>query len=239
MHGFTLLELLIAVAIFAVIGLAAHRMLRDVLQARDHAEQRGVAFDRLQRAIELLERDVAQVVVRPVRDVLGDPLPALRGTDVGGIEFTRGGRANPLDLPRPGLERVAWLVRDGDLLRQSWAVLDQAEDTLPRERIALTGVRALAIEFIDEEGNRQPYWPPERDQPVPLPVALVFRLDVEPWGEIVRWFAMPGVLDLVPALPGGSDPPEDDVPDGDAGSDSADPPPPDAVDPDIPEGDPT
>ncbi|SUD53922.1 general secretion pathway protein J [Ectopseudomonas oleovorans] len=74
-RGFTLLELLIAIAIFALLGLATYRMLDSVLSAdavtREHERQ----LRELTRALSAFERDLRQVTVRPIRDAFGDAQP--------------------------------------------------------------------------------------------------------------------------------------------------------------------
>ena len=75
--GFTLLEVLIAVTITAVIGLGVWQVINGVVNSRDRVNELAEQFDGLQRAMLLLERDVMQLVNRPARDIYGDFLPAL------------------------------------------------------------------------------------------------------------------------------------------------------------------
>ena len=76
-RGFTLLEVLIAVTITAVIGLGVWQVINGVVNSRDRVNELAEQFDGLQRSMLLLERDIMQVVNRPARDIYGDFQPAL------------------------------------------------------------------------------------------------------------------------------------------------------------------
>ncbi|MFG1491436.1 type II secretion system minor pseudopilin GspJ, partial [Oceanospirillum sp. HFRX-1_2] len=91
--GFTLLELLIAVAIFALIGLAGYKLLNSVIRTYEHTRDRSDSFSQLQKAVSVIEQDLKQLSRRSIRDELGDPLPAFSVNYRGGLplEFTRTG----------------------------------------------------------------------------------------------------------------------------------------------------
>ena len=114
-RGFTLLEVLIAIAIFALLAMATYRMLDSVLQTDRGQRQQEQRLRELTRAMAAFERDLLQVRLRPVRDPLGDLLPALRGSSGRDtqLEFTRSGWRNPLGQPL----RALIGARDGIALR--------------------------------------------------------------------------------------------------------------------------
>ena len=107
-QGFTLFEILVAIAIFAVLGLAANQLLSQIIRADSSARTRGERLAQLQRAMEIIERDSLQVVARPVRDELGGSRPALVGGVDELIELTRLGWRNPLGQGRAEEQRVAF-----------------------------------------------------------------------------------------------------------------------------------
>ena len=78
-RGFTLLEVLIAIAIFALLAMATYRMLDSVLQTDRGQRQQEQRLRELTRAMAAFERDLLQVRARPIRDPLGDPLASLFG----------------------------------------------------------------------------------------------------------------------------------------------------------------
>ena len=66
-RGFTLIEILIAMAIFTLIGLASTGLLTTVIDSNDLSSERFEKLQQLQRAMVIIERDIQQAVPRPVR----------------------------------------------------------------------------------------------------------------------------------------------------------------------------
>ncbi|MGU2505115.1 GspJ family T2SS minor pseudopilin variant XcpW, partial [Pseudomonas aeruginosa] len=160
-RGFTLLELLIAIAIFALLALATYRMFDSVMQTDQATRVQEQRMRELVRAMGALERDLTQAVERPVRDELGDNRGAFlsEGENDQIVEFTRGGWRNPLGQARSRLQRVRWSLSGETLERRYWLVLDRAQDSKPRVQQVLDGVTALSWRFLDKEHNWQGHWP--------------------------------------------------------------------------------
>ena len=134
--GFTLLELVVAMAVFAIMAAIAYSGLNNVLLARSQTEQHSKSLQQLQMAMNWVARDIEQTVDRGVRSEYGELMPPLIGNDFEGylIEFTRSGWRNPANHARSNMQRVAYAVRDEKLLRAYWRVLDRAEDSKPLEQ---------------------------------------------------------------------------------------------------------
>lgn len=201
-RGFTLLEVLVAMSIFAIIGLGAHQMLTTVIETHARTQEVTEVFGRLTGAFILMDRDIFEITSRGVRDEYGDPLPYLMvGTGPYLLEFTRTGWNNPAGLPRSDLQRVAWeLTPDGELVRHVWLVLDRAEDSQPLTQTLLTGIRDFRVNLVQEDGATVSAWPAP-GQPSP-PVALEVLLDTEAIGEVRRIFALVADAASAPSGPG-------------------------------------
>lgn len=156
--GFTLLELLIVLVIFAVLSAMAYGGLASVLTTRERVAQALERTAALQKGYLRLRNDFQQLRARPARDNYGDPDPALQA-DRDVVEFTRGGWRNPLSLPRSALERVAYRVEDGRLLRASWRVLDRAPTSEPVEVVVFDQVEEAQWRFLDRKQEWQVQWP--------------------------------------------------------------------------------
>ena len=195
MRGFTLLELLVALAVFSLVALMAYSGLRAVLQSKQMTEQRAGRLQHLQSAMLMLERDLGQFVQRGIRDDYGDALPAMRTADYGTVllEFTHAGWRNPTGMARSTLQRVAYGIEDGSLLRFSWAVLDRAQDSVPYRVMLLDKVREMRLRYLDEADEWHDQWPPAglaQGAPVSTPQALEVILVLEDMGEIRRLFPL-------------------------------------------------
>lgn len=211
-HGFTLIELLIAMAVFAVMAGIAYGGLSSVLSTRDSI---NVALERsktLQMATWRIQRDVEEIVNRPIRDRFGDTEPAILGSANLGLTFTRDGWSNPLGEHRSTLQRVHYqLTDDNKLVRSYWRVLDQAQDSGTVDATLLEGVQAIEWRFLDSQGRWQDHWPPNGDfttnglsngasnsaqgtsaRAQPPPQAIELRLKTDTWGRLRLLFMIPG-----------------------------------------------
>ena len=159
--GFTLLEMLIALGVFAVIGVMSSQILSGIVDLSDTVRERADRLAELQRAMFIVGRDIEQLTRRPVRDAFGDPTAAVMIGDSPMIEFTRRGWQNPLHSPRTELQRVAYTVEEGTLIRLFWPVLDRGPDTEPIAQELLTGVQEVAFLAHDGTGEEYSYWPLE------------------------------------------------------------------------------
>lgn len=206
-RGFTLLELLVAIAILSLVAVGSYQLLFSTIATRDQAMTRERALRDLQRAGMLLQRDLLQVARRPVRDEFGDVQPAFAIPGENIMEFTRAGWRNPLQQARSDLVRVRWRVADGRLLREHWQVLDRARSSAPVQTVLLENVSDFRL-MVRGDGNWIASWPPlgdgqRRPGAAPLPEAVEIRFTLAPWGEIRRVIPLP------------DNPPEDGAPGND------------------------
>jgi general secretion pathway protein J len=199
-RGFTLLELLVALAVFSIMAIAAYGGLRNVLYTRAAVEEQNQRLAAVQLAVYRLEQDIEQAVPRGIRDEYGEPQGALLGDKLADdrLTLTRAGWDNPLGQQRANLQRVTYRLRNGRLWRLYWPVLDRGGLIEPRETLLLDRVRDFRARFLDQEDWRDE-WPPssssgEDSKPDPdrLPRAVEISLTLEDWGEITRLLPLPG-----------------------------------------------
>lgn len=189
-RGFTLVEMLVAVAIFAIASALAYGGLSALTRARSGLEAENARLGKLQFAIGLVERDLRSAVVRGVRDANGAPLPALLGARER-IELSRQGHGNQLALPRAEIERVGYRLEDGILRRERHLVLDRTPGSRPVVDDLLDQVEALEWRYLASDGRELALWPPPRDAVQALPRAVVLRLQLADYGEIRRVLELP------------------------------------------------
>ena len=158
-RGFTLIEILIAMAIFTLIGLASTGLLTTVIDSNDISEERFAKLQLLQRAMITIERDLQQAVPRAIRynGEKQDMVMAggkLDGSDDDGIGFVRGGWHNPqLMLPRSTLQYVAYRLNENRLERLYSNYVDNVIGYEPKIRVLLEDIESLNIEFIATSSN--------------------------------------------------------------------------------------
>jgi general secretion pathway protein J len=200
-RGFTLLEMLVALSVFAILGVMSSQMVSRLIVVHDAAVQRGDRLTSVQRALGMMQRDIIQLVDRPVRDEFGDELPALRVTPDVPLELTRQGRTNPLELPRSDSVRVAYAIRDDGLYRLVWNVLDRAQDSQPVVQSLIEDIDRFEVTVFDVSGNEHGFWPLIGDlttDPANRIAGLKVSLELPPYGEIVRIWDLSQLLAASP-----------------------------------------
>ncbi|MDN4502953.1 type II secretion system minor pseudopilin GspJ [Alteromonadaceae bacterium BrNp21-10] len=191
-RGFTLLEILIALAIFTLIGLASNAVLTSVLNSDRLSTQRFDQLQTLQRAMMTIERDVLQALPRHIRiegEASDTTLSGGQGefeSEFYGIGFVRGGWHNPqLVLPRSTLQPVVYRVQEGTLQRVYSNYVDNVVGAEPRIKNILDGVEGFSIEFVaDAESDSEAYAGND------LPKAIRIMLNLTAFGDIQRTFLL-------------------------------------------------
>lgn len=196
LRGFTLLEMLIALAIFGLLAVMSYGGLASVLELQFHTDTEAARLAQLQKAYLVMQRDIEQVVKRPVRDEFGDERAPLVGETT--LELTRGGWSNPLGQARSTLQRVAYSYQDRQLQRYVWQVLDRAQDSLAVEQRLLDDILDLRLRYLADDDEWQEQWPPPfqdtgaaASAPPPLPRAIEVTIEHEHYGPLVWLFQMP------------------------------------------------
>ncbi|MES9857140.1 MAG: type II secretion system minor pseudopilin GspJ [Sedimenticola sp.] len=186
--GFTLLELLVAITVFAIMSMMAYGGLHTLLTARDHTDRAAQQFAMLQSAFLFMQQDLTQAVNRGVRDEFGDSQPPFSGGDGDTLlSFVHGG-AMGVERVRMALQPVAYRLDGEQLQRLSWQVLDRVQGSEPEVLDLTDGVLGVELRFAADEWHGT--WPQQggdKELP-PLPKAVEVVLTTERWGEIRRTF---------------------------------------------------
>ncbi|MEL7044196.1 MAG: type II secretion system minor pseudopilin GspJ [Pseudomonadota bacterium] len=176
--GFTLIEVLIAMAITAFIAAAAYAGINNVMIGSEALRDSGERTRDLGRSFDIIDRDLRQFVERPVRDEFGNWQPSMAGGPLAlyPLSVTRAGWHNSLQLPRSDLQRVHYFVEEGSLWRAYNTTLDRSVDAeLQRVRL-MDGVESMEVRFLANVEELQV----DRD----------FVVDTQAWA--LNWVAQPG-----------------------------------------------
>ena len=193
--GFTLMEVLVSIAIFALVGVMALSGYTQLQKQTEYQQKRLERVHDVQRAVQFIAQDLMQIEPRAIREPIGDQhMPAVVAGDSVEyrIEFTRAGWTNTAGLERPTLQRVAYrLDADGALWRDHWRVLDRTQTSEPVRVRLLTQVNSVTFRFMDAQRSWVERWPTlEGQNPLDVdrlrPAAVEFTLDLDDWGEIRR-----------------------------------------------------
>lgn len=163
MRAFTLIEVMVSLAIFAILAALCYGALGRTLESAEMLNGRMDRLQAIQRTMRLLTEDLQQLAPRPIRDELGESFrPALdTGFQSGfALELTHGGWSNPIVLPRGTLQRSAYRMEDDELIRYHWMVLDRTLANQPAEVVLLDGVESILFRFLEANGQWTEQWPP-------------------------------------------------------------------------------
>lgn len=191
--GFTLLEMLIAIAIFAMIGVAANAVLSTVLTNDEVTKNFSTRLKALQQGFGAIERDLNQMVARTPRLLEGG-----RGTTVfqtgnelldsesEALVFYRLGWLNPDGLlPRGSLQSVAYVVQEGRLERWYFPYPEPEFGAEPIKTVIIDNVLSVEYSFFMEDKWER------KVEATKLPKAIAMEVDIEGLGKIQRKFLLP------------------------------------------------
>ena len=208
-RGFTLIEVLVAMAITALITAVAYGALSSALSAAESVRSATVRSHDINQTLTVLSRDIRQVVNRSIIDEFNQPAPALSGGLLSRypLTLTRAGWHNSTGAPRSTLQRVRWWIEEDVLWRAHFPVLDRTPGTEPIETAMLDDVEGFEVRFlptiVDLKSDRDDViddrdwrdnWIADVSQPdleLPIPAAVEIVLQLAGLGEVRRLYVLP------------------------------------------------
>lgn len=188
--GFTLIEVLLAVAIFAVISLASFSIFDGVIRSEEHSKNKIARLNDIQRALMTIERDFLQIARRSIRVEGEAPRTDFIFANTGGfsneeqvIGFVRSGWSNPgLLIPRGDLQSVVYRLEGDTLERLHYNFVDAVVGEEPKVRSLIKSVSSLEFSYFYQKKWQENL--PNGE----LPQAIQIVLETEDLGEISRKF---------------------------------------------------
>lgn len=208
--GMTLLELVIAIAIFSLVAAAAYAALSQGLVVQDRLQEQRRFWQRFETVFNLVHTDLDQAVGPAPSDpgqAVG-PAPSGVGRDrfegyahgnsaayAHILEFTRRVNTDFHAGPASPFLRVGYRLDDGGLYRRTWAPLDQPYASEAAESLLLEGISDIRLRYYLADTvwlTRWPQLPLAGNDPIPLtgndqlPRALEMTIELED-GSDYRW----------------------------------------------------
>ncbi len=188
-QGFTLIEVLVAIAIFASLSVAAYQVVNQVQRSNELSQERSARLQEIQRGFVYLDSDFRQMALRQFRHEGQAPenrlilwQPNLLESEGKGLLFTRLGWLNPQNqFPRGEVAKIGYRLKQGKLERVWWRYPDTAVGEPPVVLPIFSGVEDFDMRFYNGET-----WLKEWQADLSLPLAVEIKLTFEDYGEITR-----------------------------------------------------
>lgn len=163
-RGFTLIELMVGLAIFTLLGSACYQFLNSMTQSRASLQVAADHRGNIVKALTVIDQDMRHLIPRSVRSMSsGSRMPALDGTGSGALEFSRAGVPLRRSVHLAGARRISYFIEYEEnipmLFREVHAALDRAEATPVYRQTLLRGVDELDFRFMNDDGQWSSQWP--------------------------------------------------------------------------------
>jgi general secretion pathway protein J len=198
-RGFTLVEVLVAIFVFAIVSAVAMGGYNELSKQSGIVAESAGRTRAVQSVVQRLSLDFSSLESRSVREPFGDSVQSALRADARSeqlAELTHSGWSNPAGVPRSTLQRVTYRLDDKKLMREYWVVLDRTLAGEPQSAVLLDRVTSMKLRFMDSNRTWHEQWPPmgysAPDAPRLRPIAVEFTLELEDWGEIKRLVEVSG-----------------------------------------------
>jgi len=210
-RGFTLVEVLVAMAITALVAVVSYSALSAALASAERLRVSAQRAQEIGQVMAMLSRDIRQTASRTVIDEFGQRTPAVMGGELARdmLTVTRAGWHNSTGAPRGTLQRVDWWLEEETLWRGYFPVLDITPGTERIETAVLDGVERFEVRFLPnvaaleinrddviDRRNWEDSWVADLSQPdqgLPPPAAVEVTMEVLGLGEVTRLYVLPAI----------------------------------------------
>jgi general secretion pathway protein J len=188
--GFTLLEILIAIAIVALLALMGYRALSALSESESRLSAEATRWRTLDLFFARLEADLREAVPRPARSGAAREAAWLAAVDAAGngaLAFSRAGPDFAIDPGSVG-QRLGYRLRNGSIEVLYWPGYDRPRNGEPAAYALLSGVTQFRLSYLTGTGIWVDSWPigGEAD----LPRATRVMVTLASGEEIERWLAL-------------------------------------------------
>ncbi|MEO8304430.1 MAG: type II secretion system minor pseudopilin GspJ [Betaproteobacteria bacterium] len=188
--GFTLIEVVIALAILALVAVLGYRALASLTDSEVRLTAEAKHWRDLDAFFARLEADMRESLPREVRTGDGTEAAWVGNVDRNGnadLRFSRAGPEFAIEAGSAG-QRIGYRMGDGAVQVLYWPRLDQPPSVSPRPYVLADGIVEFRVSYLDGRGAWRTKWPAPGEGAVPRAVKVAITLT--DGGTIERWLAL-------------------------------------------------
>jgi general secretion pathway protein J len=189
-RGFTLIEVLLALAIFGILSVLAYRATAAMSDSEARLTQEAARWHALEGFFARFEADIRAAVPRQAR--LGSAtepawLATIDATGQAALVITRAAAEFDGEPARAG-ERIGYRLREGAIEIAYWPHLDNPAGTSPAVYPLVENIAQWRLEYLTDSGAWRERWPWLSEPAIPRAVRVGLTLGT---GETIeRAFAL-------------------------------------------------
>lgn len=185
--GFTLIEVLVALAVLAMVTLASHQILSTAINANQNSKEKVAEIGAMNTVFRMMQQDFTQLALRNTRNESGDSLELFLMADrflfdsqYHGVAGVRDGWSNPVNLlPRSELQLFSYVVEEDNLVRKYRIYVDSLDGTEPKSQVLLEDIKNFTISFRGENDKWEENWTnPSLPKAIKVEIALADEIIV-------------------------------------------------------------
>ena len=185
--GFTLIEVLVALAVLAMVTLASHQILSTAINANQNSKEKVAEIGAMNTVFRMMQQDFTQLALRNTRNESGDSLELFLMADrflfdsqYHGVAGVRDGWSNPVNLlPRSELQLFSYVVEEDNLVRKYRIYVDSLDGTEPKSQVLLEDIKDFTISFRGDNDKWEENWTnPSLPKAIKVEIALADEIIV-------------------------------------------------------------
>ncbi len=194
--GFTLIELMVAIVIFAIISSVSYRLITSLVRTKEIAGEAQEKWGNLSLTMSKFGDSFNRVIPLVARDQTGNVLaaisgkPKLTGIYDSQIEMTISGYIGDQVYGSSPPRRIGYRYYGGSLYMVTWPVLNRVLSTVPEIDLLIENVSKFEVYYLYPDNQWRTEWPPDGGDPTVLPQAVKISFSLKSGESIERGWSI-------------------------------------------------
>ena len=194
--GFTLVELMVAVIIFAIISAISYRVVSSLVTTKEIVTKSQAKWGGLSLIMVRLEMARNRALPLPIRDNDGNLIPSMIGKNKldgaydAQLEMTTSGNIGDNIMGSTPPKRIGFRFYKGSLYLVSWPVLNRVVTTKPDIDLLVADVSYFTVLFLYPDKQWRDTWPPVGGDMGSLPTGIQMNLQLKSGESVTRELAL-------------------------------------------------